>query len=302
MQLLSREIIFDMLQQSLEICTSCGDQHMQVDVLQALGKLHLHFDDRDAARDSLEQAKLLAEEICSETQLSSVCTAIATLANLKGEYARAYANLLKATQLNEKLKGIEVAQKMQAITMPLELRAAHAEAEVLKLRNRELETQSYHDFLTGLANRRYLEIKMEAFWAAGEHALLILDIDYFKLINDKYTHQVGDKVLKECARILLDVCTEGAIAARFGGEEFVLMLPGIGLEAAKYFAEEVRLAFERYSWGKIAGGLSVSVSGGVAHSDEEENPHAMLQLADSRLYRAKRSGRNRIVPAPNINK
>jgi diguanylate cyclase (GGDEF)-like protein len=164
-----------------------------------------------------------------------------------------------------------------------------------------LRSQSIRDALTGLYNRRYLDASLarEVARAARreqELSLLIVDIDHFKRINDTYGHEAGDTVLAQIATVL-DLATRAEdIACRYGGEEFVVLMPGADAKVAQRRAEELRAAIERcdasYA-GRSVGPVTVSV--GVATFPAEGCDAAQLRLcADQALYAAKRGGRNRV--------
>ena len=156
------------------------------------------------------------------------------------------------------------------------------------------------DPLTGIYNRRYLDTHLAALLAdtserAKAVSLLILDIDFFKKINDEHGHAAGDKVLKAVAARVADRLRGFDTFARFGGEEFVVVMPETGLDMAAGVAERIRAAMAETPipvHGKES--VSVTVSIGVAMSGPEETPEAVLERADRALYRAKDNGRDRV--------
>ncbi len=164
------------------------------------------------------------------------------------------------------------------------------------------------DALTGIANRRRPDQAMRddlpAAGAAQPDSLALLDIDHFKRINDNFSHQMGDEVLRRLGAILARSCRREDLAARYGGEEFVLILRGLDPEAAQRACERVRAAVATADWADLQPGLRVTVSIGLAHHDKasaEQAPQALLALVDSRLYAAKRCRRSRVVdqgPSP----
>ncbi len=174
------------------------------------------------------------------------------------------------------------------------------------LRLREsLRNQSILDPLTGLFNRRFMEETLElefARSARGDRSIgiIMLDLDHFKPLNDSCGHDAGDAVLRELAGVLKSSVREGDIACRYGGEEFVLILPEAPLELALRRAEELRDAVKRLSvlhGGRRIGPLTVSA--GVATFPEHgKTGAALLQAADAALYRAKAAGRDRVLVAP----
>jgi diguanylate cyclase (GGDEF)-like protein/PAS domain S-box-containing protein len=181
-------------------------------------------------------------------------------------------------------------------------KAVEEELERAKVRLEELATT---DALTRLANRRKLDevlaLECRRSQREGRHlALLLLDIDRFKKLNDTYGHQAGDEVLRRLGDILLaHTHRAGDLAARFGGEEFVLLLPGADPRQAAALAEKVRHAVEATDF-EPRGVGRVTLSVGVASVKDLKagtTPEALVGAADEALYTAKRDGRNRVVVA-----
>ncbi len=168
---------------------------------------------------------------------------------------------------------------------------------------RRAKAASLTDALTGLPNRRCIVERMEQECAAAERAdrplsLLMLDIDHFKRVNDTYGHAVGDAVLTEIARRIERAKRLSDVAARFGGEEFVVLAIDTPLNAARRLGERLReaIAAEPVKVGDVQLGVTVSI--GVAEKAIGcDNLDVLIKAADDALYRAKRSGRNRVVVA-----
>lgn len=178
-------------------------------------------------------------------------------------------------------------------------RRAHvAEMELQNERLREraarLEAEARQDALTGIGNRRAFESDFAAL-SKRDFAIIVLDLDRFKAVNDQYSHIVGDAVLVLAAGLLGGV--EGARAYRLGGEEFALLVPGADCVAAINVAETVRLLIADTNWSDVAPGLSVTASFGVVSSTVCRDA-AMLAEVDRRLYAAKAAGRNLVVGRP----
>ena len=155
-----------------------------------------------------------------------------------------------------------------------------------------------HDSLTGLYNRgviaEILSKETEAFKRSGvPMCILLVDVDHFKSINDTYGHSTGDMVLRTIARILSRNLRSGDSAGRWGGEEFLVILPGTtldgGLNVAKRLLSEIRRETE------TSIGITVTVSIGVACLEGGDDPEGLVDKADKALYEAKRRGRNRVV-------
>ena len=165
-----------------------------------------------------------------------------------------------------------------------------------------LRSQSIRDPLTGLFNRRYMEETLErevrrAQRAGRPMAVLMLDLDHFKRINDDFDHDAGDALLREIGAALLRNLRREDVACRFGGEEFVLVLPEASLADAERRAEELRGEIKRLrvsDKGRLLGPVTISV-GLAAYPEHGLASDALLHAADAALYRAKREGRDRVV-------
>jgi diguanylate cyclase (GGDEF)-like protein len=163
-----------------------------------------------------------------------------------------------------------------------------------------LALASRRDGLTGLPNRRAFdeELAREVARAARSGAplaLVVLDVDRFKAVNDGHGHPAGDAVLREVAARAAAAIRQGDLAARLGGEEFALLLPGADLSGAAELAERVRAAVAGAPVPAAGQSIAVTVSLGCAALAPGEAPEALLGRADARLYEAKRTGRDRVV-------
>jgi diguanylate cyclase (GGDEF)-like protein len=168
-----------------------------------------------------------------------------------------------------------------------------------------LEPLATTDQLTGLYNRHYFSselLKQINIWRRYQRPLsiLILDIDFFKKVNDTYGHLAGDYVLRTLARICQDVVRDIDTVARIGGEEFAILLPSTGINGAMQTAERIRRETEAYAFNYDDIHFRLTVSLGVAElTDESWSITEFMKAADEMLYKAKNSGRNRCV-AKNI--
>jgi diguanylate cyclase (GGDEF)-like protein len=167
-------------------------------------------------------------------------------------------------------------------------------------RSRAFERESQEDPLTGIANRRAFNrrvaTEIEVSRATGRPLVLaVADLDHFKLVNDELGHAIGDFVLRECATVMRGLCREGDFAARIGGEEFAMIFPGLSQVQAAQFCERLRHAIEHHHWSSLHPQLQVTLSIGIAQWDGEAGVEELLHAADTRLYGAKRAGRNRVA-------
>ncbi len=180
--------------------------------------------------------------------------------------------------------------------------------EKLQLQYAELQKLSLRDYLTGLANRRYFQQQFQqelerACRMRHPSSILILDIDDFKKINDKFGHLEGDRALKALAQQMQEGLRESDLPARFGGEEFVVLLPETSLEEGKIVAEKIRKNVSEISIDSRKGEIRFTVSIGIAGTEQVDDfacqsidkmCESLLENADKALYQAKRNGKNRV--------
>lgn len=183
------------------------------------------------------------------------------------------------------------------------LAESRQEVEDLRVNLEKISEEASRDPLTGLANRKTFDTSLKGFIeqsAKGlDFSLLMLDIDHFKGFNDKYGHLVGDEVLKIVARELMGAVKGRDVVARFGGEEFAVLLPSTNLQGALVVAENLRHSIasrdlthkdtkENY------GTITISVGAGQYHHGKD-TPQSLIKRTDEALYRSKKGGRNRVT-------
>jgi two-component system chemotaxis family response regulator WspR len=171
--------------------------------------------------------------------------------------------------------------------------------------NLELRRLTHSDGLTGLSNRRYLDEYLSAEWRRGmreqaEVSLLMIDVDNFKLYNDTYGHVAGDEVLKRiAATVQACLCRSGDLAARFGGEEFAVVLPGTPLKGVRTLAEKIRGEVEAlqvpHAHSSTGPCVTISIGGASVMPTHESPMTSLIEAADLALYKAKRDGKNLVV-------
>lgn len=200
---------------------------------------------------------------------------------------------------------IEGTRDMEINNRKLEasLSASRQEIEQLQQNLATVRTESQTDPLTGLANRKLFDgALVKAIADANENgeplSLLMADVDYFKLFNDKFGHQTGDQVLRLVAQAMKQNVKGQDVAARYGGEEFVIALPKTALRSAITVADQIRRAvmakeLMKRSNGERLGRITVSV--GVALLHAQDTAQSLIERADNCLYAAKRNGRNRVI-------
>ncbi len=155
------------------------------------------------------------------------------------------------------------------------------------------------DPLTQLLSKQFfLEALPEIFNDAVENSqdfsLMIIDIDYFKQVNDKYGHDVGDEALKILANIIKSAIRKEDMAIRYGGDEIVLALPGARLKNAMEVAERIRVSLQHHDCSHLSADLSFSISVGVSSRNEETSLSELMKMADQALYKSKEKGRNQV--------
>jgi len=157
------------------------------------------------------------------------------------------------------------------------------------------------DPLTGCMNRRSLETRLRADWRLAKRrsthvAVVAIDLDHFKQINDTRGHPVGDMVLQQLAGIMKATARDTDAVARFGGDEFVIVLPDTGWQGALTFAERLRRRVDDFSFGPPGAPMTITISVGVAlaRGTDPISPEELLKEADRSLYKAKQQGRNRV--------
>ena len=300
-------------QRSIELLTRSGDPNpyllamtvlVEVQALLAVGRL-------DEAESSGQRAVARLGERVPQAR-SMILGTVAAALHEAGRDREAYRVLTQSVEVER-----TAFQELSALQRGLdrathETRAARSQSDALAAKNRELEQvvrelgearaaleqQADRDYLTGLHNRRYLARELGRHAAApdaGPFSLAVLDLDHFKEVNDRFGHEAGDQVLMRVAALLLGGVRGQDVVVRTGGEEFVLLMPQTDASAAEACCQRVRLAIRDEPWGAIVPGLSLTVSAGVATADDAGDLQALAELADRRLYHAKRTGRDRVV-------
>ena len=206
-----------------------------------------------------------------------------------------------------------LAQGVDLDTARMDAADARQESELLRDRSRQLEQEkkelealaadldrrANEDALTRLSNRHHLETSLpEVFERTAKSgqglAIVVLDIDHFKRVNDTFGHGVGDTVLTQVAALLKYGHRAGDLVGRMGGEEFLLALPGVDTGQAIDHCERLRQKVEQFDWDGIRPGLEVTISLGICIRSDESTVHELIEGADVQMYRAKQTGRNRV--------
>jgi diguanylate cyclase len=268
-------------------------------------------------RRSLHSARALEAIDTASTNamatLSAVLEKIEAAGRDAGDYGRTLSRAsgeLGADQSPEDLKKfldtlIAATQAMEerAVVLESELQRSSAEVNALKTQLEDVRKESLTDGLTAVSNRKAFDQEIAAALEDARRtgkpvSLVMCDIDHFKKFNDTWGHQTGDQVLKLVAKCLSENVKGRDMVARFGGEEFVIVLRQTSLDGATLLAEQIRDYVQskhlvKKSSGDVLGLLTVSM--GVASSADFDSPASLIQRADVCLYRAKNTGRNRVV-------
>ena len=210
---------------------------------------------------------------------------------LQTEYKSLLDNYKKLFKQSKRL--IRMSDKMEA-----ELAITKVELEKY---SKKLKVQATTDPLTGLANRRKItELLEEGLNEIANNSkdninIIMLDIDFFKKVNDTYGHPMGDEVIKVISNHMQDAIGKEGIVGRFGGEEFLTIFYNEDIKYVYKLADEIREEIKQKRIGFEEKKISVTVSMGIASSSESLNIGEILDIADKRLYEAKESGRNKVI-------
>ena len=273
---------------------------IEVQALLALGRLD------EAERAGQRTVERLGERVPQAR--SMILSTVAEALHEAGRAAEAYRVLSRSVEIErrafQELAGLQ--RGLERATA--ETRAARDQRDALAAKNRELEAvvrqldearallreQADRDYLTGLHNRRYLAREVDRHLTAPL-SVAVVDLDDFKGVNDRFGHEVGDRVLMRVAALLLGGVRGHDLVVRTGGEEFLLLMPQTERGAAAACCERVRRLIREEAWDRVAPGLTVTASVGVATADDASDLQSLTELADHRLYEAKRAGRDRVV-------
>lgn len=206
---------------------------------------------------------------------------------------------------SHRLRHVELARLNEELVHYNErlMQANEEKAKMLRTldrQKRQLERLSSQDALTGLYNRRHFDRQLTYQFQISRRygrtfSLMICDIDNFKQINDRFSHQRGDDVLRLVGRLLRQSSRRTDLVARYGGEEFVLLFPYTSAKRSFARCESLRSLVERHPWQALEPDLRVTLSIGLCDGTECEAPELLLAEADRRLYFAKRNGKNQVV-------
>ena len=276
------------------------------DRLEARGSCTLTAFDGEEELEVVEAGQPMPDLILLDIMLPRL-TGLEVARLIKGNKELPFIPIIMQTALDsteDKVHGLDAGAD-DYITKPINLTELEARVRSLlriKALQDQVERLSKTDALTEIDNRRHLEQRLEETF---EHSLrmhepfacVMCDLDKFKSVNDTHGHQAGDAVLKQLAMLLKIQAREIDRVGRYGGEEFMLILPGATAEAAVTFAERVRKSVEEHTFAFDGGSVQRTISCGVAGWPHPRitNVDALVRAADDALYVAKERGRNRVI-------
>jgi diguanylate cyclase (GGDEF)-like protein len=297
-----------------DMARSRNDAKREIDALLVLADIHARHDLPAPAQVSaasvrlhyLRQALEVAQTIAGYTPPATLLDSLSReYANL-GDYPSAYETLMQAVGAREKLHAAEASQLAGAIQVQRETERMRADAEhqrklaAAEARRAEAEIQrlAYSDGLTGLANRTLMmDHLMRAISLSRRNgdrfALLLLDLDHFKKVNDLYGHAAGDRLLKSVAARVTGTARAESVCARLGGDEFALLLPSFRDE--RYASVTARRVLEALANGGTQGGEDMRITGSIGiavYPDDGQEPETLLKNAETAMRSAKEAGRN----------
>ncbi|MFN3629285.1 MAG: diguanylate cyclase [Casimicrobiaceae bacterium] len=268
------------------------------DALQALGHAYLAGCNIEEARHSATMSLQLALSTGLRPLARDAHLLLARCHEIAGEPALALLHYKRARRLELMLRASEISRRCQRLQLQQALEESRIERERLASAAKSYEQQALTDPLTGLHNRRGFEqCYLEAQAARASVALLVIDVDHFKQINDLYGHALGDRVLARVAATLARKRRSTDCLGRWGGEEFVVLLHNVTSATASERAELIRREIEATEWSDLAPTLRVTISLGVAATEAPASLEVLFARADQALYAAKAQGRNRVVLA-----
>ena len=288
------EVALGMAGQLVALAHQSGDPWIEAYGLACVGEIRLQLGEHTEAIEQLGRAYTAFEAIGARDEMARVLRIRSQAEEGAGDFALALSSLRRSVAIDRELKSEDAERRARALAARRRMEHASHETE----RYRRL---AFEDSLTGLANRRQLDERLETMMReAGERGsvvtLALADVDHFKGINDRFSHAVGDEVLRCVGEVLRAQCRAGDIAGRYGGEEFVLVFRGLDMAGAHEACERVRRGVESWDWKTIHPQLRVTLSIGLAASSSFDHPQGLLDAADHWLYEAKHHGRNQIQP------
>ncbi|MBI3283334.1 MAG: GGDEF domain-containing protein [Burkholderiales bacterium] len=275
----------------------------ELDIKVRIGALLLRMGQVDAAIFCLQEARDFAMQLGNYPHLTDLLKILSNAYEAATDFAAALQAYKEFHQVSLKARDQRAQISAQIFAAKMDLEHAQREAQVHKSRvnqledfNRSLRVQVHEDSLTGLPNRRALEAHMQQHLGSTrtEMSFVMADVDFFKHVNDRFSHMIGDQVLRIIGKLMRASLRSGDMAARIGGEEFALAINRTRERKSLEVCERLRKKIETYNWNSIAPDLRITMSFGVSGIRGGDDLSSVMQRADNALYRAKKNGRNRI--------
>jgi diguanylate cyclase (GGDEF)-like protein len=288
------EVALGMADPFLRLARESGDPWIEACGLACVGELRHRLGQDEQGMAQLAAALASFAALGARDQAARVLRILSRAHEALGQVAEALACIRESDRIEQQLRDEGAESRARALSARRRLDQARLEAE----RYRRLAME---DALTGLASRRQLDERLEALMREARKSgtvvtVALADVDHFKGINDRFSHAVGDEVLRCVSEILRGHCRLGDVAGRYGGEEFMLVFRSLEMRAALDICERVRHAVESWDWKSIHPQLRVTLSMGLASSSSFDDSQGLMDAADHWLYEAKHHGRNQIQP------
>jgi diguanylate cyclase len=253
-----------------------------------------------AAMESAENRNKLDQSVSEQMQDLQQRSITATqLEPLKEIINTRLASITRELQEHNKKEALQRQKSQQQLDeLTRKIKAMETESSQLQSKLMLAKTQALRDTLTGLPNRLAYDERLNAELARWRRyrsplSLIIWDIDHFKRINDDFGHKAGDKTLAIIAKQLSSHCRQTDFIARFGGEEFTMLLPDTEKQSALKVANQLRFIIEQTGFNSGGNAISITISCGITEFAEGDSPETAFERADQALYQAKQQGRNR---------
>lgn len=288
------EVALAMADDFLRVAHESNDKWIEAHGMACAGELRHQLGRHAEALPQLQGALAWFESLGARDEAARVLRILSQAHEALEQITEALACIRRAGAIDQALRSEETESRARALAARRRLDQARVETE----RYRRLAME---DSLTGLANRRQLDERLEALVAEARKSgtvvtVALADVDHFKGINDRFSHAVGDEVLRCVGEILRGHCRLGDLVGRFGGEEFMMVFRRLEIRAASEICERVRRSIEGWDWKSIHPQLRVTLSMGLSSSASFDDPQAILDAADHWLYEAKHHGRNQVQP------
>ena len=316
-------LALDYLNQSLSIIKEIDAPRIEMEICWDLGELIAEDGSLEKAVKHFNQSLDAAKQVEDKNIRYKVFRSLSSAYEKMGHVSESLEYYKKYHQYQSDISAREADQATKALMFQFEVERSQKEAEIHRLKNVELASalndlqkantakeslirqlnqktellkkRSREDGLTGLYNRRYLDQRLRnEFKLSQRHgrslAMAMIDIDKFKQINDTLSHNIGDKVIRTVASCIRKSCRTTDDAARFGGDEFVILFPETNAANAVIVCEKVLQAVSAYNWGKIHPDLDIRISIGVADNIDLNSCEEMMYTADQNMYKAKEKG------------